>query len=73
MTNTGIPTENCPEDQTVAQDGADHDEAEGHRPHRLGYLALGLGQSCVVNRRKVSPEFIIDDGRDKVQLTFTFQ
>ena len=68
----GILTENCPEDQTVAQDGAHHDEAEGHGPHRLGHLPLGLGQCCVVYRRKVSSEFIIDEGREKVQLTLTF-
>ena len=51
-----IPTQDGPEHQTVAQDGADHDEAEGEGPHCLGHLSLRIAQSCVVHRREVSPE-----------------
>ena len=72
MTNTGTPTENCPKDQTVAQDGADHDEAEGDSPYCLGHLSLHISQSCVVYRREISPEFNIDERRVKVNQTNTF-
>ena len=65
-----IPTKHCPEHQTVAQDGADHDEAEGYSPHCLGYLSLHITQSCVVYRRELSPELIIDERKDKYNLTF---
>ena len=66
----GIPTKHSPEHQTVAQDGAHHDEAEGDSPYCLGHLSLHITQVGVVHRRELRTEFIIDERRDKAKLTF---
>ena len=49
------PTQDCPEHQAVPQDGAEHDEAEGHGPHGVRQFALGIVYKGIINRKQVSP------------------
>ena len=62
-----IPTQDGPEHQTVTQDGADHDEAEGEGPHCPGHFSLRIAQSCVVHRRELSPASLFM--REEIKLT----